>query len=612
MSKFLKVVTIVLLIVSLNVVISGCSSNNIEFYEEYFNNFSSVQPFEAAVSQINLDSNVSVDSYDSTNEIFITKKYFNNQYSTSEDDSTILLYGIATLEEELISPIYSNVISINGDFAIVTKPCPYYDSSTGETSLINIIGVVKYRGENAGDLTDFTDTDCEYNEYYYQFSFVGDYIAVPGIKSYPTPNTTYSTFYDYKTNDKLLEAFKVGCDFSYDFLMYDGILIAEGAGTAYFFDVTKILQNGFLSLGDYDTYKAFPEDEDDEYTDSIYIHINYLGNGWFVRTARLESDTEFVGYNIQYETYDVSTEEATTMYARIRTDFYNFNSKSSFDNDWLLVDTVANEYTSIAYANTSDALNNLAIVEDDRYAYYVPVLNPAEFVKDGYSIVYFYYLPYIDDGDYTYEISFCIIDDNANIICMEDILMPLAFVDGIGIQNIDPTYESLFGDMQYTTYNNEEVCVCPITDGENTFETYYYQNDVIIGTEYNFTDATVYFGAYNVTTSTLLLPFIYEELTPYYGDYSIGVRYNENVITNYRIDKEGNETELSDVVNIRQGVYVFEKDGLLGVKNYAGDVLVDASYDALEVYDVFNCGDDLQKSFVIATSGTYTYIYTLE
>ncbi|HKL73787.1 MAG TPA: hypothetical protein VJ903_02730 [Clostridia bacterium] len=607
MKKAVKIVAVILVIVLSSFIYIGCNKNK-KFYEKYFNDFTSQAPFSKAVSRINLDSGVSVFSYDSVSDVFVTKKNAANQYATGEDDQVLTLYGFSSIDAQLVSPTYSNVISIKGDYAIVTKP--YVDQNTQK--LIDIIGVVKFRGDNAGDRTDFNNINCTFNPAYSQFSFVGDYIAVPGDKIGPTVSVNFTTFYDYKTKDKLLEAFKVGCDYTYNMEMYDGILVAVGKGAVYFFSPQNILQNGFLQVNDYDYFKAFPEDTQNEYTSNISIQIYYLGNGWFARTSRLESETIFEGYNITYDNYDMGSNEGKKIYALVRTDLFNYNTKGTIDKDWLLIDSVANAYTKDAYAYTADALNNLAVATEGRYEYYVPVLNPAKFIKDGYSIVYFYYTPYIDKKDYSYEISFCIIDSSANIVRIEDALMPLAFVDGIGIQNVDPTYQSLLGNLQFISYNNKKIDLIEITSGVNTFETYYAHNGIVIGTEINFADNTAYFGAVDAKSGKMVLPFKYNELTPFYGSSAIGLVLFENTKAYFKIDNQGNETLLDDVINVKQGIYVYQYGGKLGVKNYSGEILLAASYDKLEVYDVFTSGDRFQTSFAIATSGEYTYIFTLE
>ncbi|NLL55798.1 MAG: hypothetical protein GX242_01115 [Clostridiales bacterium] len=607
MKKTVKIAALILIIMLGSVMFFSCNKNK-GFYQKYFVDFDSQAPITKAVSKINLSSGVSVFSYDSVSDVFVTKLLSYNQYATGDDDSTMTLYGFTTLEKELISPIYSSVISIKGDYAIVTKP--YFDRETSK--LLDIIGVVKFRGENAGDKTDFTNTNCAYNPSFRQFMFVGDYIAVPGIKASPMISVNYTTFYEYKTKDKLLEVFKVACDYSYDMVIYDNILVAIGKGAVYFFSPSNILQNGFLQIHDSDYFKAFPEDVDNKYTDNISIQVSYIGNGWFIRSSRLESEIEFQGYNLTYHAYDAGTGEGKTMYALVRTDLFNFNTKTTRDNDWLLVDSVANKYSTDAYAYSSDALNNLAVVDESRYEYSLPVLNPSKFIKDGYSIVYFYYTPYVEWGDYTYEVSFCIMDSNANVIRVNDALMPLAFIDGIGIQNVDPTYQSLFGPLEFISYTSgKKVELIEVTEGKKTFETYYAHNGIVIGTELSVEDNTAYFGAVDAKTKKGVIPFIYDELTPFYGKYALGLRDFENTKAYFRVDDLGNETLLKDVVNVKHGVYVYSHLSKLGVKNYSGDVLIGANYDHLEVYDVFT-GHKFQTTFAIATSGKNTYIFTLE
>ena len=67
----------------------------------------------------------------------------------------------------------------------------------------------------------------------------------------------------------------------------------------------------------------------------------------------------------------------------------------------------------------------------------------------------------------------------------------------------------------------------------------------------------------------------------------------------------------SDAVNVRQGVYVYEQYGKLGLKNYAGDILLNAEYEKLDVYDVFLTGGKFQSGYVIAVKSKVNYIFTI-
>ncbi|MFA6866419.1 MAG: hypothetical protein WCR54_02765 [Clostridia bacterium] len=613
MKKLVKIIVVfMVLVVSIVALFSYNKSK--DYYAEYFNDFSSNVAITKAESKLNLSPTVSVYSYDAVNELFITKKAITNEYYQNDNDKILFLFGFASINEEYQSPVFSHVISIKGDYAIVTKPIVSYDEDLEKNVLINIIGVVKFRGANKGDKTDFTNEYCKYNEAFSQFLFLGDYIVCPNSKVFPNYMVNYSTFYSYIEKDKLFEEFKVACGSQYDLKVYDNILVSTYKGYAYFYSLDSMAQNGYLQKTEYDTYKAFPEDVNDDYADSIEIQINYLGNGLFVRTSKITSENIFEGYNVIFEDYDSTTSTATTMYGRVKSDLYNYNSKMTNNYDWLLVDSVANKYTIEAYQNTVDILNNKIIADsvNDRYQYYLPMLNPATFVKNNYSIIYFYYFPDMDKGDFNYKISFCLIDEDGQIVRINDLLMPPKFTDGKGLQNVDPTYESLLGNLQYTTYNNELVDLLKIEDGDNcTYETCYLQSDAIIAIKYDFTNLTKYYGAIDVSTGRQITDFKYIEMTPFYDEYAIGVVAKNGVYTNYLINRNGEETLINDMVNIRQGVYVYASQvGKMGLKNYAGDILINAVYDNLEVVESFDY-EGKQTSYAVATSNSNTYIYAL-
>lgn len=607
----LKFIFAIIILVILTAFTAGCGDKE-NYYEQYFNDFDSQNAFTSAESMLNLAKTVSVYAYDGKNAVFVTKKLVTNQYADSEDDNIMALFGFASVDEEYQTPIYSNIVSINGDYAIVTKPYVYFDDESNETTMVDIIGVVKFRGANKGDKTEFSNLNCKYMDGYFQFKFVGDYIVCPNSKVYPNYRVNYSTFYSYKEKDKLFEEFRVACGSAYELSLYDDILVATKANYAYFYALDSLAQNGYLQLTEYDTFKAFPEDTSDNYADSTEVSVNYLGNGLFVRTAKITSEYEFEGYNIIFEDVDETSTEAKYVYGRVKSDLYNFYSKKTSDYEWLLVDSVANKYTLNTYRNTVDSLNNtpIADAENDRYEYSLPFLNPATFVKDGYSIVYFYYFPNMDEGDFNYSISFCLIDGNGKIIRIEDLLMPPKFTDGIGLQNVDPIYDMLLGDVQYTTYGNKTITLEEIGDNY-TFENSYYQNDAIIVCKYDFDKSTKLYGAVEISSKRQITEYKYIELTPFYGDYAIGVTEDNGVYTYYSINKNGEEVQINKVVNIRQGVYIYASSvGKMGLKNYNGDVLIDALYDNLEILETFE-NDGTQKSYAVATSGSNTYIYAI-
>lgn len=608
MKKMFRSFVIVLLVVVSVVTFFGCNKKT--KYQEYFNDFASNGAFTVAKQAISLPENVSVFSYDSKNDIYLTRTEVINQYGNSQDE-TMNLLGFASSTEIYCSPKYTSVLKIKGDYAVVTKPALGTDSNNNNV-LVYKVGVVKYRNTGTGDTKDLTDFSVEHNESYDQFSFVGDYIACPGTKNAPYASLPFSTFYDY-SQGVLLEKFKVKCGGSYTFTINDGLLAAVATNHAYFFEVSNLQLNGYLELNEKDFYYAFPEDTEEEYINQISIDIFYLGNGWYSRTAKIKDEEAFTGYNMILQEYDTYSGETTTYYANVRCDLYNVKTKTATQKEWLLVEGVANAYNSDYYLELCSYLQNLSPYDKSsgRYSYSLPYHNPAMSIKDGYSIVYYYYLPYIDSGSYQAEISFCLMDRQANIIRIEEMLMPPVYVGGVAVQTSDPIYQNYFGSCSVFDKNFKEKVLEPLVTDTYTYITYALNDGGVVANQVNMQTKASYYGALSLD-GRRLLPFVYEELSLYFGEYCIGTKKEGSAYITSRIDRSGNETLLSDVVNVRQGVYVFSKNDKLGLKNYEGKVLMEAIYDKLDVIETVMEDGKFLTSRVVAGSGNNTTLFILE
>lgn len=602
MKRRFLLITIVLLCL-LAAVLTGCGKKK---ENAYFVNFASQGQFAKAEQTLLVDSpDTSIYSYDVENDLFVTIQPVVNEYSSS---GYSYLYGIASpTDGVLVKPTYNSVISIRGDYAIVTKPA-VVDNGNGTASYAPTIGVIKFRGENKGDLTDFMTV---YNSGFNQFFFAGDYVACPGTKTYPFSTATFTTFYDYKTAGQMLEVFKIRCGYNYTISIYDDYLVAENKDHAFFYNVNEIQTDGYLTYDERGTYIAYPEDTDSQYTDKIQMNIYYIGNGWFTRTARLKSTQKFDGYNIEYEETDLANGSTTVYYANIRCDMYNAKNKTTTDREWLIVDNVANSYYVNYYAQLSSYLNNLATFDESTgiYDYVLPYMDVSAMIKKGYSIVYYYYFPYADSGSKQSEVTFCIMDENANIITIKDMLMPSVFVDGVGTETSDPMYEQYFGSVHYFTKNLEKREQIALQERKNTYSTHIYNGIGVVAGKIDYSSKEIKYGIVS-TDGKIIVPFEYDELSPFYGDYAVGSK-KANGKKRYRISTDGTAVEITDAVNVRQGVYVYEQYGKLGLKNYAGDILLNAEYEKLDVYDVFLTGGKFQSGYVIAVKSKVNYIFTI-
>ena len=104
-----------------------------------------------------------------------------------------------------------------------------------------------------------------------------------------------------------------------------------------------------------------------------------------------------------------------------------------------------------------------------------------------------------------------------------------------------------------------------------------------------------------------LTDFVYDALTPFFGDYAIGVS-GKNFV---RISSDGTTTALTDVLNVRQGVYVFVSQEKMGLKAYDGTELL-AGCDGLEVLETVQKDGEFLTGYAVATRGNSTTLYRLK
>jgi hypothetical protein len=592
--------------------------NGIGYYE-YFNNFTS-SPKVSAECTLALSEGTSVESYDPVERVFITQRKY--------ADSTVL-YGFASAEKEYCQPVYYKIIVTHGDYAVVVKitSSSLYDS-------IYYIGVVKYRGDGISVPQNYSDFGLVYCDSYDQITFVGDYVCVRGSLDETSSTSTYATFYDYKSGGELLEKFRlrysydsVTSDF-YSYVYGDGYLAAYTTDKAYFFDTENgVLYGGYLETvadGEYVAFSAFG-DELDSYSREMRIY--YIGNGWFVRSSILYLLSAFNGFNICFY------KGSTLVYARAKTDFYNVKTGDTSSVGQInLVAGVANGYNADYYTEYSYMLGNADVADDSgtRYEYDLPYSDPSALVKGGYTILYFYYLPYFDvyaDDTTTYlgyfgETTYCILDENLDVTLVESGLMPTEYVDGVGVQTSDPIYTQLTGDAYCYDSNMEGTLLAKYISGSESYTSMYGDaNGVVVrktvksdsGEETDDTDddEEYYYGIIN-TEGKIVVDFIYSELTPFSGGYAIGTRTENGTVKTYRIDESGAETEITDSVSVKQGTYIFRSGDCYGVKNYAGDVLIDAECAAVFICDISLQDGEADVSYAVTTVGSNQFIYEIK
>ena len=584
-------------------------------YYEYFNNFKS-EEVTSAVCTASLSQDTYVNSYDPTEKIFITARKY-----VISDGSTVERYGFASAEEEYCPPIYSAVVQTYGDYAIVAKPINE-TSGTG-----NYIDFIRYRGEEGTPYSLMGGKELYYTEGYKQIEILGEYAVVYGSIDYTLSQPTYSVFYDYKSGAELLEKFRVRAAYdssagtAYTYILCDNYLAAYSTDRAYFYDTTTDPVRGYLEPARQGEYVAFSEMTDSLSSFSRELFVAYLGNGWFVRSAMLSKYEPFNGFNLRLPGID----ETMAQYARTKTDFYNIKTgKTSSANDIFCVAGVANEYTYDYYNQQSYMLGSLQVYdkETDTYEYNLPFANPAAMIKKGYSIVYYYYLPYLEDYasdqttfvGYTGETTYCIFDENLKRIQPENALMPTAYIDGVGIQTSDPIYSETTGTAYAYNRYMESTVLATFSQGKATYIPYYATKEgcIINGTLKTGTgEAGQFYGA--VTPDGMrITDFVYDELTYFSGGYAIGAKVSDGVKKYYRIDEKGKETELGGVVVLFQGTYTYKDGEKVGLKNYAGDIIIEPVEGTINVSDnPMNEDGSAMESYALVTVGNAAKIYKL-
>lgn len=607
----------------------------------YFKQYAGRDAFTGLETVCHLSGNVSVAAYDMDNGVFITQV---PAAAEGTEWKYGYYYGLAGFDKIYQEPMYVNVVSVSGDHAIVVKVKTVggvaWEDATAD-DLIETVGVIKFRnnGLEKGviELTDFT---VIYDDEYTQMEFVGDrYLAV--CDSIDNVNNSASvsangmyrkTFYDYKTANTLLEVFKanVKADTVQSMNVYDDNLVVVYHERAEFYNVNTIDDYGYVTV--LSTYRPFVEDKTGEFTDYSTTMVAYLGNNWFLRWGYLQDTAEedgdiaslaeaISGDLMKMHAIDEETGEDSEDWTYIfqRSDRFNSVSRVVMQND-IVPDNVVNKYSDSSSRAVASYVNNtfdenVLTEADGNGMYYPPSLPVSAMVTDGMSIVYYAYFPY-DDEPYVPEYSFCFFDENGNMYhAKQNVLFPVLFVDGKGYQTDSPYYEMPYGDVAVLTLDNEIVTI------KEQSENYGYvvtgiNDGVIIVMRYDRKDvANFYYGAYDSSGRLITNTFKYNELSLYFGNYAVAAKKTDTGYFYYRVDKNGNETQLGDVYQIRNGVYVTRNDDgtLFGLKYFDGTVALECKYTAVSVIENFLIDGKYLESIVTATDADGNgHIYKLK
>lgn len=545
--------------------------------KDVFNNFTSNGEYSSAVESLRLGEGTFVSSYDGNSDVFVTYK------EMKIENYTLTRYGFCSSTEVYIEPRYTAVLDIRGDYAICVR-----------TALINneettYVGLVKFRGEGGGVEYGF---NYPYAVLINQFTFLSDrYVAIMGDKdmtSFNSSGYSYATVYDYTSTLGLLEVGVINdIDNGTTFVCEDGYLAAVGTNTVRLYDLSQINSNGnFIRQHSVTLLK-----EGDGYSSSCTTsEAYYVGNGWFIISSTFSTTEE-------YDTYEIplyNEKDNLTYYTLIKSVRISIKSGKQYDCERVAM--VANEYTDREVRTLCDSINAEDVTGAATWTipYLLPVVPTSAIMKKGYSIVYYYYYYYNTESIRSWGTSYMVCDSEGNITAPTNLIMPIVFVDGYGLQNSSPNFKNAMRDLGYHAYEDgTRTTLIPVTE-TSAFENSFLHNGVIISYEQRIEPAGVvaYLGATKVD-GTRVTAYEYDSFSPFFGNYAMASKVGEmenGAIKSqafYRISLDGSVSLVKDCYQMFNGVYSTHDNGKFGLKSNSGVTLISNKCEKVSCVDYF-------------------------
>jgi hypothetical protein len=386
----------------------------------------------------------------------------------------------------------------------------------------------------------------------------------------------YATIYDY-TKDIPIEVATVPSTGLTRFTMYGDTLVATDTNYVAFYDLTADAGKDGLILPISYILPFDPKDARYNVT-LVSTAVYYLGGTKFVISARHEYRPGVSAVPIYDYEMLIPNADGSHNYDTIKSYVFDIKERNYSTRDYK-ISTVANKYSDSEYRARAAVFNLPVPIDTAREAYNQPFFPVSSAVKDGYSVVYYYY-SYLPDGatDRIWYVSFFIMDENAQIIQPPDsVLFPIIYVDGTGVICADFDYEyppdgadwfDYYGTRNI--YRKNDVYV--VTEGgqdiilpDKYYQTAGYNDGVFIS--YNvqaFNLSNLSFLAATAKDGTVLADYEYYELSFFTGEYAIGsVMEKDETRTFYRIDRQGNRVKIGDTASYT----IHEGDRIFGIKN---------------------------------------------
>ncbi|MBR2349600.1 MAG: hypothetical protein IKA77_03165 [Clostridia bacterium] len=578
-----KLLALVLVISVVALVCVGCAGDKGDNQTpNIFNNFTSTSAYTKATETLRLPSGTTVYSYDGTNDVFITSKT-----TTIIEGVTRTRYGFCSATQELIAPRFTQVMDIKGDYAIVVRTALINGQE------VNHIGITKFRGENSGYELGFF---YPYAPMITQFTFLNDkYLIVLGSKNdteFTSAGYTHATIYDYASSNELLEVATIyGISNSTKFVCNDNYLAAVHSAKVDFYDLNKIDADGHFQR----LYTVNLLKEEDGYPESgCKTDASYLGNGWFLVSTTYASEE-------MYDTYEIpilDDTEGKTYYTLIKSVRISMQSGKEFDAE--RVTLVANKYTDGQVRAISNMVNAEDYTETAKWQqpYMLPVLPTSALIQEGYSIVYYYYYYYTtsDHSTRSWATSFQVYDKDAVPLTASNLVLPVVYVDGYGLQTADPNFKLAMRDVGYHEYENgARKTLIPLTEN-NAFENSFIHNGVILSYEQRRSEnGMVSFMGATKVDGTRVAQYEYDAISPFFGNYAMATKIGDlneedgSIKTQafYRIAMDGTVTSVTDCYQMLNGTYISFSDKKYGLKSNAGFQLIPNKCERVSAVDYF-------------------------
>lgn len=618
------------------VALSSCAKG--EEKPIYFKNYNSTPLYSQTEKLLSLPENYEFSSYDAISGLFEIKRNI-----LADKGGTDIRYGLCTENKILIEPLFSEIIDIRNNHAIVVTK-EYLNNELKEK-----IGIINIKESPLGFETGDSFT-VEYDNQINQYTFLDDSrLVVIGGKNpvFDFNNNidySFAIVYDYCSSNTLLEIGRIsGVSSGASFNFNDGYISAAMPGQVRFYDFCDIQNGEFKEVKKHVPFRVAEVDHN-------YVEVvpYYLGNYEYILVGIRAESTTFDGFDMVRTGADGEAE-----YIKILARGYNVKSNKEFDVGKVLI--VANSYSSelintitkvyeesISLGYTKDyELYKNEYSEEDFYKYVAekiydyPLIETQKLAKDGHSILYEAFLTgTTKEGQKIYSTSFVMYTPEGKTTLIENAYLPLLFIDGYGVERIDPNYSLFPEDAKFYSYYDGEITSILKSEDKIAYSQYLVHDKVLIVEKNDLSSQTNVnvmqkFGAIDVETQKVILDFEYDFITPFFGGHSIAGKYTYRTYEEseeeyiYSVDywrvsknKEGKAT-LSpihnvDVYSVNNGTYTTRVSKKFGLYSNDGKQLFPEEFDEITVLDLTLKDDRMFDSYVFGKQGEVWNLYKLK